>query len=280
MGSLHFIPMTHGLSDMEFTYGCPNTVCKVKEIITDWKDVRCVKSGVPTSDTTPGYPLWQANRGKGFKAPVVTGPELPIHMFDDPIDYKAEIEYRYENAFRRLEEKEIILIQQWERRKNDFCHRLNNTVSEVTEQKEKNQGFGSSVYEDERKMSFSGNDIRKKKSSLEIICTEVEILRQDIIEKNHRLRVDNDLIFLLESGNAKLQKNVEQFAATNEKWSEMYTKMEQETTMLLRDTRDVTCHARKKAKIVEEAEAMLPPSKTQKMLSELAKELNHIGRFY
>ncbi|MED6212366.1 hypothetical protein PIB30_082559 [Stylosanthes scabra] len=35
MGSLQFIPMTHDLSDMEFTYGCPNTVCKVKEIITD-----------------------------------------------------------------------------------------------------------------------------------------------------------------------------------------------------------------------------------------------------
>ncbi|MED6111957.1 hypothetical protein PIB30_057181 [Stylosanthes scabra] len=195
MGSLQFIPMTHGLSDMEFTYGCPNIVCKVKEIITDWKDVRYVKSGVPTSDTTPGYPLWQANRGKWFKAPVVTGPELPVHMFDDPIDYKAELEYRYENAFR------------W-------------------------------------------------------------------------LRVDNDLISLLESENVKLQKNVEQFAATNEKWSEMYTKMEQGTTMLLKDIRDVTCHARKKAKIVEEAEAMLPPSKTQKMLSELAKELNHIGRFY
>ncbi|MED6198019.1 hypothetical protein PIB30_062160 [Stylosanthes scabra] len=202
MGSLQFIPMTHGLSDMEFTYGCPNTVCKVKEIITDWKDVRCVKSGVPTSDTTPGYPLWQANRGKGFKAPVVTGPKLSVHMFDDPIDYKAELEYRYENAFRR------------------------------------------------------GGDLTS------------------------RYNRQNDLISLLESENAKLQKNVEQFAATNEKWSEMYTKMEQGTTMLLRDSRDVTCHAKKKAKIVEEAEAMLPPSKTQKMLSELAKELNHIGRFY
>ncbi|MED6137902.1 hypothetical protein PIB30_069369 [Stylosanthes scabra] len=90
MGSLQFIPMTHGLSDMEFTYGCPNTVCKVKKTITDWKDVRCVKSGVPTSDSTLGYPLWQANRGKWFKAPVVTGPELPIYMFDDPIDYKPK----------------------------------------------------------------------------------------------------------------------------------------------------------------------------------------------
>ncbi|MED6112061.1 hypothetical protein PIB30_058261 [Stylosanthes scabra] len=110
MGSLQFIPMTHGLSDIKFTYECPNTVCKVKEIITDWKDVRCVESGVPISDTTPGYPLWQANRGKGFKAPMITGPELPVHMFDDPIDYKVEMEYRYENAFRRLEEKEIILI--------------------------------------------------------------------------------------------------------------------------------------------------------------------------
>ncbi|MED6174524.1 hypothetical protein PIB30_069900 [Stylosanthes scabra] len=129
-------------------------------------------------------------------------------------------------------------------------------------------------------MSFSGNDIRKKKSSLEIIWYRGGDLMSRYNRENHRLRVDNDLISLLESENAKLQKNVEQFAATNEKWSEMYTKMEQGTTMLLRDIRDVTCHARKKVKIVEKAEAMLPPSKTQKMLSVLAKELNHIGRFY
>ncbi|MED6114646.1 hypothetical protein PIB30_082358 [Stylosanthes scabra] len=293
MGSLQFIPITHGLSDMEFTYGCPNTVCKVKEIIADWKDVRCVKSGVPTSDTTPGYPLWQANmlkgfgtlgvnanRGKGFKAPVVTGPELLIHMFDDPIDYKAEIEYRYENAFRGLEEKELILIQQWERRKNDFCHRLNKTVSEVTEQKEKVKVLEAQFMKMKERCHSLETILGKRNQALKSYGTDVEILRQDIIEKNHRLRVDNDFISFLESENAKLQKNVEQFAATNEKWSEMHTKMEQGTTMLLRDIRDVTCHGRKKAKIVEEAEAMLPPRKIQKMLSELAIELNHIGRFY
>ncbi|MED6150226.1 hypothetical protein PIB30_070368 [Stylosanthes scabra] len=137
VGSLLFIPMTHGLVDMEFTYGCPNTITKIKEIIADRKDVRCVKSGVPTSDTTPGYPSWQANRGKGFKAHVVTGLEPPIHMFDDPIDYKAEMDYRYEDAFRQLEEKEIMLIQQRKRGKEDLCHRLDKTMDEFTEQKEK-----------------------------------------------------------------------------------------------------------------------------------------------
>ncbi|MED6151860.1 hypothetical protein PIB30_086404 [Stylosanthes scabra] len=280
MGSLQFIPMTHGLSDMEFTYGCPNTVCKVKEIIADWKDVRCVKSSIPTSDTTAGYPLWQANREKGFKAPVVTGPELPVHMFDDLIDYKAEMEYRYENAFRRLEEKEIILIQQWERRRDDLCHRLDKKENEVIEQREKVKVLEAQFMKMKERCHSLETILGKRNQALKSYGTEVVILRQDIIEKNHRLRVDNDLIFLLESENAKLQKNVEQFAATNEKWSEIYTKMEQGTTMLLRDIRDVTCHARKKAKIIEETEAMLPPSKTQKMLSELTKELNHIGRFY
>ncbi|MED6139137.1 hypothetical protein PIB30_081051 [Stylosanthes scabra] len=103
--------MTHGLNDFDFTYGIPNTVSKVKEIISDWKDVRRVKSGVPTWDTTPGYPSWQTNRGKWFKAPVITGPEPPMHMFDDPIDYKAEMDFRYEDAFKQLEEKETMLIE-------------------------------------------------------------------------------------------------------------------------------------------------------------------------
>ncbi|MED6189745.1 hypothetical protein PIB30_098982, partial [Stylosanthes scabra] len=203
--------------------------CKVKEIITDWKDVRCVKSGVPTSDTTPGYPLWQANKEKGFKAPVVTGPELPVHMFDDPIDYKAEMEYRYKNAFRRLEEKEIILIQLCQRRRDDLCHHLDQKENEVIEQKEKVKVLEAQLMKMKERCHSLETILGKRNQALKSYDTEVEILRQDIIEKNHMLRVDNDLISLLESENAKLQKKVEQFVATNEKWSEMYTEMEQGT---------------------------------------------------
>ncbi|KAL4393836.1 hypothetical protein HN51_021813 [Arachis hypogaea] len=93
VGSLQFFLMTLGLMDIDFTYiWSSNTVSKVKEIISNWKDVRCIKSGVRTIDTTPRYLLWQYDRGKGFKAPMVT----------DPKDYKAEVDYRYEDAFKIL----------------------------------------------------------------------------------------------------------------------------------------------------------------------------------
>ncbi|MED6165948.1 hypothetical protein PIB30_104471, partial [Stylosanthes scabra] len=131
-----------------------------------------------------------------------------------------------DHAFRRLEEKEIILIQQWQRRRDDLCHHLDKKENEVIEQKEKVKVLEAQFMTMKEKCHSLETILGKRNQALKSYGTEVEILRQDIIEKNHRLRVDNDLISLLESENAKLQKNVEQFAATNEKWSEMYTKME------------------------------------------------------
>ena len=49
--------MTHGLTEADFTYGDEGTANKVKEVISDCKDIRVVKPGIPTSDTTLGYPF-------------------------------------------------------------------------------------------------------------------------------------------------------------------------------------------------------------------------------
>ncbi|MED6144815.1 hypothetical protein PIB30_019059 [Stylosanthes scabra] len=203
------------------------------------------EDNVPPSDTTPGYPSWQANRKKGFKPPVVTGPEPPIHMFDDPINYKAEMDYRYEDAFKQLEEKEIMLIQQWKRGKEDLCRQLDMTMNEVAEQKEKAKVLEAQFMKIKERCHFLETILEKRNQALKSYCREVEVLRQEIIEKNHKLRVENELISVLESENKKLQKNVEHFAATNEKWSEMYTTMEHGAIGLLRDIRDITSHAKK-----------------------------------
>ena len=63
MGSLQFIPMTHGLTEADFIYGDEGTANEVKEVISDWKDVRAVKSGIPTSNTTPGIHSGRQIRG-------------------------------------------------------------------------------------------------------------------------------------------------------------------------------------------------------------------------
>ncbi|MED6197631.1 hypothetical protein PIB30_058380 [Stylosanthes scabra] len=90
------------------------------------------------------------------------------------------------------------------------------------------------------------------------------------------LRVSNDRLAFLESENAKLQDNVTDFAETNAKWSKLHTTLEHGTDNFLKDIRDVTFQARKRAKKIQEVEAKLPPGEIQKLLSDLAKELNHI----
>ncbi|MED6139694.1 hypothetical protein PIB30_086205 [Stylosanthes scabra] len=98
---------------------------------------------VPTSDTTPGYPFWQANRGKRFKAPVVTGPEIPIHMFDDSIDYKAEMEYKYEDVFRR--KNEARKLEEQKGRKLEHSARAPRPRRELTPRRPEQQPLSSSA---------------------------------------------------------------------------------------------------------------------------------------
>ncbi|MED6213425.1 hypothetical protein PIB30_093226, partial [Stylosanthes scabra] len=106
---------------------------------------------------------------------------------------------------------------------------------------------------------------QRRDQALKSYGSEIEVLHQDIRDKNHMLRVNNDFIALLKSENAKLQNNVADFAATNEKWSKLYTTLEQGADCLLKDIRDVTFQARERAKKVQEVESKLPPGKTQKL---------------
>ncbi|MED6212142.1 hypothetical protein PIB30_080358 [Stylosanthes scabra] len=185
-----------------------------------------VKSGVPTWDTTPGYPSWQANRGKGFKAPVITGPEPPMHMFDDPIDYEAEMDFRYEDAFRQLEGKEIMIINNYKRSKVDWSSRFDKATNEMAEQKKKTTLLEEQLTRMKEKYHLMETLLQRRDQALKSYGSEIEVLHQHIRDKNHMLRVNNDLIALLESENAKLQNNVVDFAPTNEKWSKLYTTLE------------------------------------------------------
>ncbi|MED6191004.1 hypothetical protein PIB30_111742, partial [Stylosanthes scabra] len=172
-------------------------------------------------------------------------PEPPMHIFDDPIDYKAEMDFRYEDAFKQLEENETMLI------KKRATHKM------------------------KEKYHFIETILQKKDQALKSYGSEIQALPQDIIDKNQMLRVSNDRLAFLESENAKLQDNVTDFAETNAKWSKLYTTLEHGTDNLLKDIRDVTFQARKRAKKIQEVEAKLPPGEIQKLLSDLAKELNH-----
>ena len=57
-----------------------------------------------------GYMLWQSNKGKGFIALKVHGPEPPRQVFDEPIDYQVEVEARCKFMYQYLYKNQISLV--------------------------------------------------------------------------------------------------------------------------------------------------------------------------
>ena len=53
---------------------------------------------------------WQSNRGKGFIALKVHGPKTLRQIFDEPIDYQAKEETRYEVMYQQLCENQVTLV--------------------------------------------------------------------------------------------------------------------------------------------------------------------------
>lgn len=68
IGSKQFIPMTHGLSRLEFSSGA---VERVKEVAKAWKQTHRIASGNYTGGTNEEYPTWHDRRRKGFRAPYM-----------------------------------------------------------------------------------------------------------------------------------------------------------------------------------------------------------------
>ena len=64
LGSKQFIPITHGLSDMEFSYKEKDAVQRIKEVFKAWKSPQRLEAGSCNINAIPSYMLWQSNRGK------------------------------------------------------------------------------------------------------------------------------------------------------------------------------------------------------------------------
>ncbi|MED6114572.1 hypothetical protein PIB30_081562 [Stylosanthes scabra] len=125
------------------------------------------------------------------------------------------MDFRYKDAFRQLEEKEIIFINNYKRSKVDWSSRFDKATNEMAEQK--------------KKFALLKEQLTRMKEKYRLMETLLQ--RRDQALKSYGSEIE--------------------------------------------DIRDVTFQARKRAKKVQEVESKLPPGETQKLLLDLAKELNH-----
>ncbi|EOY24501.1 Uncharacterized protein TCM_016087 [Theobroma cacao] len=89
-GSEQFVPMTHQLDQLEFTYGEPETLKKIEEIAQDWKKTCRVDQGRVTDEVTTGYHTWHDQRVKNVIHPPKNPSKHPVNP--EPQDVLLESE--------------------------------------------------------------------------------------------------------------------------------------------------------------------------------------------
>ncbi|EOY03000.1 Uncharacterized protein TCM_017392 [Theobroma cacao] len=89
-GSEQFVPMTHQLDQLEFTYGEPETLKRIEEIVQDWKKTCRVDQGRVTDEVTTGYHTWHDQRVKNVIHPPKNPSKHPVNP--EPQDVLLESE--------------------------------------------------------------------------------------------------------------------------------------------------------------------------------------------
>ena len=129
VGYEQFVPMTHGLNQLEFAYTEVGAQRKIEEVTKAWKQTFRVRDGRLTYDATPDYFVWHVRRGKDVVLPEVKDPIRPSEPVgpsepapQDPLmdaeitkrklrDQKNELEQENERLRRRMVQLENKLKQ-------------------------------------------------------------------------------------------------------------------------------------------------------------------------
>ena len=286
LGSKQFIPITHGLSDMDFSYEEKDATQRIKEVFEAWKNLRRVEAGSCNINATPGYVLWQSNRGKGFIAPKVHGPEPPRQVFDEPIDYQAEAEARHEVMYRQLYENQIILVAKNKKlsSEKDVWATRATQAEKTTQELLRLQKEEAAKYNEElQKAHHQTRNFKEKCQTLKEHAArkdhENSLLRSDLQSLNQQLAIQHEEIQRLIQQNAMLQDDNYWYQRSTQ-LEEKYDHLQQQSNQLIENARMITENARKRAREAREIEATLPPSGAQRFLADVSKDFEHLGKFY
>ena len=116
------------------------------------------------------------------------------------MDYKAEAEYRYESAFKQLQEKEATFIarsRKWTNEKSTLMTRMDKAMEEILRQRRKVATMESGVTRLRGRCHSMETVIHEKDHMLEVYGMEIDNLQQDLMNKGHELEINNEIIALL-----------------------------------------------------------------------------------
>ncbi|EOY17441.1 Uncharacterized protein TCM_036609 [Theobroma cacao] len=133
-GSEQFMPMTHQLNQLEFTYEELETLNKIEKIAQDWKKTCQVDQGRVTDEVTTRYDTWHDQRVKNVVCPPRNPSKHPINPEPQNVLLESELtRKRLENEMmnmKRRHEDELEEVKKETTRKHEV-RRQEQTIQEL-----------------------------------------------------------------------------------------------------------------------------------------------------
>ena len=89
--SKQFIPVTHGLNLLEFTYGDPGYAAQLAKLSTLWSEPQWVDLARHGNNITPGYMEWNSNRARDVALPARDDSVHPACLLSERTSNELEL---------------------------------------------------------------------------------------------------------------------------------------------------------------------------------------------
>ncbi|EOY18289.1 Uncharacterized protein TCM_042889 [Theobroma cacao] len=209
-GSEQFVPMTHQLDQLEFTYGEPETLKRIEEIVQDWKKTCRVDQGRVTDEVTTGYHTWHDQRVKNVIHPPKNPSKHPVNP--EPQDVLLEneltrkrLEKEMMNMKRRHEDeleevkketarKVLVALKErdeWQSKFEEVSVANSSLLARIQELQSANNALQHEVRRQGQTIQELKNDCDMLKTAMEgykaqarVMANKTEELRREILPKD------------------------------------------------------------------------------------------------
>ncbi|EOY03043.1 Uncharacterized protein TCM_017455 [Theobroma cacao] len=204
-GSEQFVPMTHQLDQLEFTYGEPETLKRIEEIAQDWKKTCRVDQGRVTDEVTTGYHTWHDQRVKNVIHPPKNPSKHPVNPEPQDVLLESELtrkrlekemmnmKRRHEDELEEVKKETARKVRvalkerdEWQSKFEEVSVANSSLLARIQELQSANNALQHEVQRKEQTIQELKNDYDMLETAMEGYKAQYEAVRQEYFQMRER----------------------------------------------------------------------------------------------
>ncbi|XP_022716541.1 uncharacterized protein LOC111275424 [Durio zibethinus] len=188
--SRQFIPMTHRLGSLEFEYGTPGYMKRVREIIKAWKQVNRMSPARLADNVAEGYLAWRMKRVNEIRPlPADVSEKLSAPVSVSVLSTLEIAQREFEIEKKRLKKEKVAMMDQVNQLRYDLMMK-NDAVQKLTKERKVLKEDLQDLHQENKKLRLDSRPLKGSKK-------DVEELRDMVKYWKNKARENKEMIFTL-----------------------------------------------------------------------------------